>query len=54
LQATALLSLAEVLAEAGKSDEAAAAATLAEEILTRKGNVVGARLAATLVSATAA
>jgi class 3 adenylate cyclase/tetratricopeptide (TPR) repeat protein len=54
LQATALLSLAEVLAEAGKSDEAAAAATLAEEVLTRKGNVVGARLAATLVSATAA
>ena len=50
LQATALLSLAEVLAEAGKTEEAAAAATQAEEILTIKGNVVGARLAANLLS----
>jgi len=49
-----LLSLAEVLTEAGKPDEAAAAAAQAEEILSRKGNTAGARLAATFLSATAA
>jgi len=54
LQATVLLSLAEVLTEAGKPDEAAAAAAQAEEILSRKGNTAGARLAATFLSATAA
>jgi ATP/maltotriose-dependent transcriptional regulator MalT len=54
LQATALLSLAEVFAEAGKIDDAGAAATRAERVLTSKGNVVGARLAAKLLSPSAA
>jgi ATP/maltotriose-dependent transcriptional regulator MalT len=54
LQATVLLSVAEVLNAAGKVDEAAVAAKQAEEILTRKGNTVAAGLAAKLLSATAA
>ena len=54
LQATVLLSLAEVQLAAGRADDAAAAAAEAEAILTAKGNVVGARLAAKFLSATAA
>jgi ATP/maltotriose-dependent transcriptional regulator MalT len=54
LQATVLLSRAELLLASGRDDEAAAAATRAEAILTGKGNIVGARLAARFLSATAA
>ena len=51
LQAGALLSLAEVLRLAGRTDEAATAAARAVTTFERKGNLVAARRAAELVSA---
>ena len=50
-QATVLLDLAEVLRLGGKDDEASARAEEAVQLFERKGDVVGARRASSLVSA---